>query len=116
MGDEPVKKREWRFPAWWFVPVALLLGFAVFGDNGVVDMLRRHQQKQQLQAQVNQLQRENEQLRREIKALKSDWRTIEAIARQKLGMVRPDEVVYQFPARDKAGEKPPTDAGRATAK
>ncbi len=104
MADEPNRTHQRRFSLWWLVPVGVLLGFALFGDNGVVDLIRRHQYRQQLQSQVDQLRRENEQLHREIEALKSDWRTIEAIARQKLGMVRPDEVVYQFPGADK-GEK-----------
>lgn len=109
MADEPVRKRQRRFSVWWLVPVGVLLGLALFGDNGVIDLLRRHQHRQQLQAQVDQLRHENEQLRREIEALRSDWRTIEAIARQKLGMVRPDEIVYQFPSADKDRKK--VDAG-----
>ncbi len=103
MVDDPVRNGKRRFPAWWLVPLLLFLGVAFLGDNGVVHMLKRYRQKQQLQTEVARLQRENDRLRREIDALKNDWRYIETIARQKLGMVRRDEIVYQFPPAERSG-------------
>ncbi len=38
-------------------------------------------------------------MRQEIDKLRSDRRYIEGIARKELGMVRADEMVYQFPTR-----------------
>jgi cell division protein FtsB len=43
----------------------------------------------------------NSALRQEIKSLRSDRRYIEDIARRELGMVKADELVYQFPAQGK---------------
>ncbi|TYO95689.1 cell division protein FtsB [Geothermobacter ehrlichii] len=113
MAGEQVRKERWRFPAWWLVPLLLFLGFAFFGENGVVHMFKRYRQKQQLQVEVARLQRENDRLRREIDALKNDWRYIEAIARQKLGMVRKDEIIYQFPQAEKGSRGKTSASGPA---
>jgi cell division protein FtsB len=45
---------------------------------------------------VNDLKRENEKLVQEIDQLKSDPRMIEAMAREKLGFVRPGEIVIKI--------------------
>jgi hypothetical protein len=52
---------------------------------------------------MRQLEAANAALRKEIAALRSDRRTIEGIARKELGMVREDELIYQFPSRPQAG-------------
>lgn len=45
---------------------------------------------------VDDLRAENERLRREVEALKSDRRYLESIARKDFGLVRKNEVIYQF--------------------
>lgn len=76
--------------------ILLLLGFAVFGDRGILRALQFSRQKAGLETQVRQLEEENAGLRLEIEALRSDRRTLEGIARRELGMVKEDELVYQF--------------------
>ncbi|ORJ63054.1 FtsB family cell division protein [Geothermobacter hydrogeniphilus] len=96
-------RRRFRFPLWWLLPLLLLAGFALLGDNGVLRLWKGYQQRQELRTRVEQLRDENRRLRQEIEALKNDRRTIEDLARRKLGMVRPDELVYQFPPTGKTG-------------
>ncbi len=57
-----------------------------------------------LKAELQHVERDNErfarevaELTREVDALKADPAAIERIARDELGMVREDEVVFQFP-------------------
>lgn len=83
-------------PAWFFLLVLLLLGFALFGDRGVLKVFKSYQQKTELEEKISELEKSNVELRREIDALHNDLKTIENIARRELGMVRPDEQVYQF--------------------
>lgn len=85
-----------RMPLWPFALIALLLGVALFGDRGVVHMLRLNSQKADLLAEVAAVEQQTTVLRDEIQALHSDRRTIERIARTELGMVREDELVFQF--------------------
>ena len=100
-----------HFPWWWALLLVLLLGFALFGDKGVLRLVKAYHQKQELQAQVEQLQQENRRLQQEIEALKNDPQTIERLARQELGMVREDEIVYQFPPNKAAAKQLPESSG-----
>ena len=59
-------------------------------------MLKLNSQKDSLAAKVSAVEEQNEQLRAEITSLRSDRRYIERVARTELGMVRDDELVFQF--------------------
>ena len=83
-------------PVWFLLLVLLLLGFALFGDRGVLKVFKSYQQKTELEQKISELEDGNAELRREIDALRNDLKAIENIARRELGMVRPDEQVYQF--------------------
>jgi cell division protein FtsB len=76
--------------------VALILGFAVFGERGILHMLKLSGQKAVLAQKISEAETQNEELRGEITALRSDRRYIERIARTELGMVRDDELIFQF--------------------
>lgn len=85
---------------WAVVPlllIVLLLGFALFGERGILRALQYRRQKEALELRLHEVELANEGLRREIEALRSDRRRIEALARKELGMVRDDELVYQYP-------------------
>lgn len=93
---ESSKSSSRRLP---IVPVLLallLLGFALFGDRGILRALQAGRQKAALQEEVRQLEEANAVLRQEIESLRNDRRYLEAIARKELGMVKDDELVYQF--------------------
>lgn len=79
--------------------ILLLLGLAVFGDKGLLRALQFRRQQAELELRLRELEQTNAALRKEIEALRSDRRRIEAIARKELGLVRDDELIYQFPAR-----------------
>lgn len=88
-----------RFNLWPLALVALMLGFALFGDRGIFHMLNLSGQKTLLSQKLVEFEDQNENLRAEITALRSDRRYIERIARTELGMVRDDELVFQFANR-----------------
>jgi len=89
-------KKKPVVPIWFIVLVLLLLGFALFGDRGVLQVYKAYLQKTELEEKIAGLEKMNIELRKEIDALHNDLKTIESIARRELGMVRPDEQVYQF--------------------
>ncbi|HKK01552.1 MAG TPA: septum formation initiator family protein [Desulfuromonadales bacterium] len=78
--------------------VALLLGLALFGDKGVLRVIQDQRQKEALTHELSRLKETNAALLKQISALRSDPHYIEGIARRELGMVRKDELVYQFPS------------------
>ncbi|ACH39297.1 septum formation initiator family protein [Citrifermentans bemidjiense Bem] len=104
-----------------FVPLAVIifiLYFTVFGDRGLLRINHLHRDLDDTQKRLSELKEENDQLKREIAALQSDRRYLESIARRDFGLVRSNEVVYQFPpqARSAAPQAPePAAATRQTA-
>jgi len=76
---------------WLFVHVT-------FGANGMVVYRQKRAEMQQLRQETNDLQHENGTYSQNINALKNDKSAIEKEARQKLGYVRPGEVVYVTPS------------------
>jgi cell division protein FtsB len=83
-----------------FVPAAVIifiLYFTVFGDRGLLRINHLHRDLDDSQKRLGDLKEENDKLKREIAALQSDRRYLESIARRDFGLVRGNEVIYQFP-------------------
>jgi cell division protein FtsB len=76
--------------------VLIILGYTVFGEHGLIRMVRYKRQTQKIVKQSENLKAENERLRQEIERLKNDQAYIERLAREDLGMVKNGEFVYQF--------------------
>jgi cell division protein FtsB/cell division protein DivIC len=88
-----------RLNLWPLALVVLLLGFALFGERGIMHMLKLTGQKAVLSEKLAEFETQNEELRAEISALRNDRHYIERIARTELGMVRDGELVFQFTDR-----------------
>ncbi len=81
--------------------IAFILFFTVFGDKGLLRIFELRQDMARLRTGLNDTRAANEKLKREIIALKSDYRYVESIARKDFGLVRANEVIYQFPPEPK---------------
>ena len=68
----------------------------IVGDMGLVKYFKLRKMNHRLQEEIQQLSDENKKIEDDVHALRSDPVKIEQIARDRLGLVRPDEVVYQF--------------------
>jgi len=78
------------------VAIVTVAGSALLGADGVTRLLHLRAERQELgEAAVERLQ-ENAALRAEIARLRSDPKYLEALARKRLGLVKPDEMVYRF--------------------
>jgi cell division protein FtsB len=90
--------------------ILFILFFTVFGERGLLRIYHLNKDRQELEKKAEALKIENERLKREIEALRTDSRYLESIARREFGLVRPNEVIYQFPAAgksDSATQQPP---------
>ncbi|HSK10800.1 MAG TPA: septum formation initiator family protein [Vicinamibacterales bacterium] len=76
-----------------FVTLVLVIN-ALVGDRGLMETLRARRQHQELVLAIERLRAENQRLREEARRLKSDPATIEALARQELGLIRPGELLF----------------------
>lgn len=76
--------------------VLLILGFTIFGENGLVNLIRLKKRTQALAHKADRLKAKNQVLEEDIGRLKTDPAYIESLAREELGMVKPGELVFQF--------------------
>ena len=86
----------------------LILGiFTFFGEKGILHLFRLKKEVARIKEKNSKLEEENQKLREEVKRLQSDKRYIEEIARKELGMVKEEEIIYQFdiPSKRKENSK-----------
>ncbi len=90
----PPRRREnpWVRRALIFV-TCVLLANALFGDRGLAQTLRAGREYRQAEDALRQIRRENAAFREQQRRLREDPRTIEAVARQELGLIRPGEIL-----------------------
>ena len=81
------------------------LGYALLGPTVA--------KKEQLQSELVRMQEENRRLvddnRRlslQVEALRSSEEYVEKVARDDLGFVKPDEVIFNLPGAQKSGDSP----------
>ena len=76
-----------------------VLLFALFfvGDRGFLQARRQRAQLRAAQEEVTRIDAENRKLETEVAALKNDPRALEKVAREKLQLVRPGDVVVVLP-------------------
>ena len=98
MFNLPLQKKMYIIPGGC---LAFILFFTFFGDKGLLRIFELKQDKNKIDARLADNKTENEKLKREIGALKSDRRYLETIARKDFGLVRSNEVIYQFPQDQK---------------
>src|SRR5688572_25171004 len=76
-----------------FVTLVLVIN-ALVGERGLTQTLRARKQHQELVTAIERLRAENTRLRDEARRLRSDPGTIEALARQELGLIKPGELLF----------------------
>jgi cell division protein FtsB len=76
-----------------FVTLVLVIN-ALVGERGLTETLRARKQHQELVSAIERLRAENARLRDEARRLRSDPSTIEALARQELGLIKPGEMLF----------------------
>ena len=71
----------------------VLAANALIGERGLSETLRAREAFRAAVADLSRLQYENAQLAEEIRRLRQDSGTIESLARQDLGLIKPGEVL-----------------------
>jgi cell division protein FtsL len=97
-----VKKK--RLLLFILIPLLILGVFTFFGEKGVLHLLGLRKEVVRIKERNIKLEEENQKLREEVKRLQKDKRYIEEIARKELGMVKENEIIYQFDAPSKEKE------------
>ena len=76
-----------------FVTLVLVIN-ALVGERGLMETLRARQKHQDLVSAIDRLRADNGRLRDEARRLRYDPATIEALARQELGLIKPGEMLF----------------------
>ncbi len=90
-----------------FAPVVLSLYLFFAGDSGIFQLVMREQQIAALKGEIATIRQQNAGLEREVKLLENNLGEIERIARERYGMVYPNESIYMvYPNPPTALESP----------
>ena len=73
----------------------LLLSF-ILSELGVIKYITMKGEYNRIQSDVSRLDTENKKLMEEVDALKTDPDSIEALARENLGLAKEGEIIYRF--------------------
>jgi cell division protein FtsB len=99
-----MQKRYLFLPA---IVILFILYFTVFGERGLLRISHLRRDRDEMEKKLTEIKGENDKLKREIEALRTDRRYLESLARRDFGLVRGNEVIYQFPPQDKGEHKAP---------
>ena len=106
LREETTREPRTRMKAWVLgtaiALIALTVG-SVFGDRGILNLVTKRRQVDALRGELDNLRAENARLSSEIAALRTSPRAIERLAREELGLARPDETVFLIREVGEAG-------------
>jgi cell division protein FtsB len=74
----------------------LLLLLAMVGERGFFEVYQFGRHLQRVESRIRALEEENERLRAQVTGLRSDPYQVEKLAREDLGLVRPDEIIFEI--------------------
>lgn len=88
------------------IGVALFLFFALlyYSPYGYHNYLVIREDLNQVNNEISELKSKNQELEEEITLLKNDSNYVEKIARQKLGMLKKNEIVFEVPEKQSKKE------------
>ncbi|MFB3818768.1 MAG: septum formation initiator family protein [Candidatus Methylomirabilales bacterium] len=100
MGPPAGRKERRSIPRQLRLAALVLLVLAlvsILGNRGLIRLYQMQQEKAALTREIEALGAANAVLADEVRALRGDPSRIEAIAREDLGLVKPGELVFEFP-------------------
>jgi len=85
--------------------IALAVG-GVFGDRGVLNLVEKRRQVDALRLEIEALRADNARLAADIADLRTSPRAVERLAREELGLARPDETMFLIREEDAQAPQP----------
>ncbi len=79
-----------------FIIMSLLAGTMFFNEDGLPLYFSMREHRQQMIEQIQQLEAINMAMQKDITRIQHDPQRLEELARNRLGMVRQGEKIYQF--------------------
>jgi cell division protein FtsB len=105
-GEHPATVSRFPSAFGWILPFLVLVvaivavPMRVLDEQGLPRYRALSDELRDVSSENERLEREVQRLEREVRDLRSEPETLERIARDELGLVRPGELVFQFPPAD----------------
>jgi cell division protein FtsB len=74
----------------------LLLLLAIAGERGFFEVYKYSRHLERIESRIRTLEEENKRLRQQAVGLRSDPYQVEKLAREDLGLARPDEIIFEI--------------------
>ncbi len=87
------------------ISLLVVLLMLLVGKKSLFKLLALYREQEHLSSQVEEFIVENQKLEQHIKNLQQNPGAVENIAREELGMLRPDEIIYRFVSPNQEVEK-----------
>jgi len=97
LSKPKLQDKQDRYVYWLVAGICfILLGAALLGRDGFLAVIVNQRHLSELRGEVARLRDDNRLLKGQIRSLRNDLASIERIAREDLGLVKPGETVYEF--------------------
>ncbi len=107
-ADVPLKRKALSLALFLIVAASMLN--ALFGDRGLLELLRARQEIESLDREIATLRAQNQSLLGEIRDLKTSPLAVERLARENLALVKPGEIVLLIRETEAEVGTEPTDS------
>ena len=97
MHSARMSSNVWLLPFGLLVLAIVTVPLQILDDKGLPRYRSLRAQLTRVEANNEKLEREVKELHRQVKLLRDDPQALERIARDDLGMVKPGELIFQFP-------------------
>ncbi len=94
--DSERKKKDFFFFLLVGIAFVYVIITAVFGNRGLIKYYELKDTENKLKAEIEYLQKDNSLLKQQAESLKQDSFLKEKYAREKFGLAKPEEYIYQF--------------------
>lgn len=85
--------------------MVVAIAWIVFAPgNGILALLNQRAELKSIEQETQELTMENEELRAEIDRIENDEEYLEEISRRDHGMVKENEMLFEFPVKKKPAE------------
>ncbi|MBW1729977.1 MAG: septum formation initiator family protein [Deltaproteobacteria bacterium] len=118
MAKKRPKKRFISIILLLFCMLAPLVAWLGFSKRGFINLYKMDLERQKYIDRIQALRKENQEIMDEIRRLKEDPSYVERVAREELGLIKDNEVIFRFrnlPQVTENTEKKPQEGGRNNA-
>jgi len=78
-----------------FFIILMITYYTIFGERGILHLQKLRSDLESIKTSSEKIKKENERLKKEIKLLQNEEQYIDKIAREELGLVKEDEIIYK---------------------